>query len=236
MNSGDLGLLRRLPRFASAAVRPASAVGLYRHGFRAYPRAIREAFRDPTHRQAAAALAGGPGKPSLLRRSLSTTCNGAWPGSETLALWLAQRAGRRKLRRRSQGGPGRDRISRLHQRLNATFRERLATLTRRGRALARCTTTLHAGMYLIRHCLHNFCTYHTTLSPGRGRSPRPQTPAMAAALSPITAGAVQRTAVFPRPAAALDPSQTARAAFACAATLACRAMVRMTTVYWEDFR
>jgi hypothetical protein len=33
--------------------------------------------------------------------------------------------------------------------LNATFRERLAALTRRGRALARRPLTLHHGMYLV---------------------------------------------------------------------------------------
>ena len=35
------------------------------------------------------------------------------------------------------------------ERLNATFRARLAALTRRGRALARHTLTLQHGMYLI---------------------------------------------------------------------------------------
>jgi hypothetical protein len=35
------------------------------------------------------------------------------------------------------------------ERLHATFRGRLASLTRRGRALARCTPTLQHGMYLI---------------------------------------------------------------------------------------
>ena len=51
------------------------------------------------------------------------------------------------LRRRSQGegviNPA------YIERLHATFRERLASLTRRGRALARRTLTLQHGMYLL---------------------------------------------------------------------------------------
>ena len=51
------------------------------------------------------------------------------------------------LRRRSQGDGG---INTAYiERLNATFRERLVSLTRRGRALARRTLTLQHGMYLI---------------------------------------------------------------------------------------
>jgi hypothetical protein len=48
------------------------------------------------------------------------------------------------------------------ERLNATFRQRLACLVRRGRALARQVETLQAGMYLV-GCVYNFCTYHKSL-------------------------------------------------------------------------
>src|SRR5713101_4951705 len=52
-----------------------------------------------------------------------------------------------KIRRRAQGDGV---INPAYiARLNATCRERLAVLTRRGRALARCTATLHYGRYLI---------------------------------------------------------------------------------------
>ena len=47
------------------------------------------------------------------------------------------------------------------ERLNATFRERLAALTRRGRALARRPLTLQHGMYRI-GTVYNFCTPHAT--------------------------------------------------------------------------
>lgn len=48
------------------------------------------------------------------------------------------------------------------ERLNATFRQRLASLTRRTRALARHPETLQAGMYVL-GAVYNFCTYHQSL-------------------------------------------------------------------------
>jgi hypothetical protein len=44
------------------------------------------------------------------------------------------------------------------ERLNATFRSRIATLVRRGRALARQRPTLHDGMYLV-GTVYNFCRF-----------------------------------------------------------------------------
>jgi len=48
------------------------------------------------------------------------------------------------------------------ERLNATFRSRIAALVRRGRALARQMPTLHNVMYLV-GTVYNFCTYHDSL-------------------------------------------------------------------------
>jgi transposase-like protein len=65
------------------------------------------------------------------------------------------------------------------ERLNATFRARLAVLVRRTRGAARRELRLHAGMYLI-GTIYNFCTYHDSLTlRGQGR----RTPAMAASLT-----------------------------------------------------
>ena len=175
----DLGLVRRL----LARVRRCAARCLLlvcTDGFRAYPRAIRAAFRDPQP-------TGKRGRPR-------------WQGWQ--ALQIAQvvkpyvrrrvvRVERRivagsaaqveQLRRRSQGGAGVLNTT-SSDRLKATFRERLAILTRRGRALARCTATLRAGMYLI-GTVDNFCTYHTSLAPAAAGVRASQTPAMAAALT-----------------------------------------------------
>lgn len=49
------------------------------------------------------------------------------------------------------------------ERLNATFRQRLAPLVRRSRSLARQPQSLHHGMFFL-GCVYNFCTYHASLS------------------------------------------------------------------------
>lgn len=80
------------------------------------------------------------------------------------------------LRRRAQGAGV---INTAYiERLNATFRERLASLTRRGRALARRMLTLQHGMYLI-GTVYNFCTPHASLAHVGGST----TPAMAAGIT-----------------------------------------------------
>jgi hypothetical protein len=48
------------------------------------------------------------------------------------------------------------------ERLNATFRQRLASLARRTRFLARQPETLHLGMYVI-GCVYDLCTCHHSL-------------------------------------------------------------------------
>ena len=73
------------------------------------------------------------------------------------------------------------------ERLNATFRERLAILTRRGRHATKRQETLHAAMFLL-GTLYNFCTCHHSLrQPNFDQPHRPrwqqQTPAMASGLT-----------------------------------------------------
>ena len=48
------------------------------------------------------------------------------------------------------------------ERLNATFRQRINSLTRRTRTLAQRSETLVAGMYLV-GCFYNFCDFHHSL-------------------------------------------------------------------------
>ena len=64
------------------------------------------------------------------------------------------------------------------ERLNATFRQRLAGLCRRTRCLLRYETTLTAGMYLV-GTVYNFCTPHQSLVQNK----QARTPAMAAGLT-----------------------------------------------------
>jgi hypothetical protein len=48
------------------------------------------------------------------------------------------------------------------ERLNATFRQRIHSLTRRTRTLAQHPETLLTGMYLV-GCFYNFCDFHHSL-------------------------------------------------------------------------
>ena len=73
------------------------------------------------------------------------------------------------------------------ERLNATFRERLAVLTRRCRHAAQRPEALRAGMYLV-GSVYNFCTVHHALRlPNFDDPTRPRwlcrTPAMASGLT-----------------------------------------------------
>jgi IS1 family transposase len=143
-------------------------------GLCSYIRAIRETFRDPVR-------TGAQGRPRL--RPWRNLC---------IAQVVKRYAQRRVIdieRRIVEGTPARVETLRRRshgtgvintayiERLNATFRERLASLSRRGRALARHTATLQHGMYLI-GTVYNFCTPHASLR-AAGRT----TPAMAAGIT-----------------------------------------------------
>lgn len=67
------------------------------------------------------------------------------------------------------------------ERLNAPFRERLATLTRKSRHAASRLQALHTGMYLI-GCTYNFCVVHQELSK-ENHWGKTCTPAMASGLT-----------------------------------------------------
>jgi transposase-like protein/IS1 family transposase len=68
------------------------------------------------------------------------------------------------------------------ERLNGPFRERLASLARRTRGLARTVTRLEAGMWLV-GTLYNFCTPHASLREVAGKAGRDRTPALAAGIT-----------------------------------------------------
>jgi transposase-like protein len=169
----DLPLIRRL----IARVRRCAArrpLLICTDGLVSYSRAIRETFRDPVH-------TGQGGRPRLR------------PWRHIFIAQVVKRYERRRvvetdrrivegtparvetLRRRSQGDGG---INTAYiERLNATFRERLAPLARRCRALARQTQPLREGMFVV-GTVYNFCTPHESLN-----AVQKTTPAMAAGIT-----------------------------------------------------
>jgi hypothetical protein len=145
-------------------------------------RAIRETFREPVH-------TGKGGRPRLR------------PWHNVLIAQVVKRYERRRVvetdRRMIDGTPARVETLRRRsqgdgvintayiERLNATFRERLAPLARRSRALARRLLTLQHGMYLI-GTIYHFCTPHASLrlaASGAGMRGMQRTPAMAAGIT-----------------------------------------------------
>src|SRR5262245_19177480 len=129
-------------------------------GLCSYIRAIRETFRDPV-------WTGAHGRPRLRPWRHVCIAQVVKRYAQRHVVEVERRivdgtpARVETLRRRSQGAGV---INTAYiERLNATFRERLASLTRRGRALARRTRTLQHGMYLI-GTVYNFCTPHASLA------------------------------------------------------------------------
>ena len=163
----DRSLIEALAKMVKSCARFAPIL-LVSDGLRAYVRAWKKAFRTPLH-------TGRRGRPPLL----------AWPEVVIGQVVKVKEKGRvvGVLQCVVQGTaelvmrllPARQGISTAYiERLNATFRARLAPLVRRGRALARKAQTLEAGMFLV-GTVYNFCTAHQSLEG--------KTPAMAAGLT-----------------------------------------------------
>jgi transposase-like protein len=80
--------------------------------------------------------------------------------------------------------PGQKMNTSYIERLNATFRQHLCGLVRRGRCLLRREAVLERGMYLV-GCVYNFCTTHESLrvKEADGAYWVARTPAMAAGIT-----------------------------------------------------
>ena len=177
----DLPLIRRLiERVRACALQ--GALLFCTDGLCTYIRAIRETFRD-------AVRTGARGRPRFRRWRSLLIAQVVKRYEKRRVVDVERRivqgsaARVEKLRYRSQGDGV---INTAYiERLNATFRERLSSLTRRGRALARQTCTLQHGMYLI-GTVDNFCTPHASLrltkTPAGGACVE-RTPAMAARIT-----------------------------------------------------
>lgn len=148
-------------------------------GWNAYPNSIRRAFRQKVK------LTSGAGR----------ACLQVWPDlhsgivikhtkkkrvveiTRRMAHGLLSQA--EHVLQKSQGGTILN--TAFIERLNGTFRERLASLTRRSRHAAHRLKALETGMYLI-GCTYNFCFPHHELSKTK-HAGSPCTPAMATGLT-----------------------------------------------------
>ena len=176
----DLRLIQRLVALVRLAWRPGRALLIGVDGLASYVTAFWHAFREEVR-------TGRRGRPPY-----------HWPRGVLLGQVIKRHSGRRlvgvvrRVVRGSLGrigrvlkrtGTGRQINTSDIERLNATFRSRLAALVRRGRGLAHKVETLELGMYLV-GCIYNFCTGHRSLREavtGGGKTKwQERTPAMAA--------------------------------------------------------
>src|SRR5690348_5021725 len=175
----DRSLADRLLTQVRACCQPLRALLVCTDGWSAYPGSIRRGAREKVKRSA------GKGR----------ACLQAWP--EVCIATVIKRTQKKRvvevIRRMTQGtleqaqrllmqsGGGTVLNTAFIERLNATMRQRLASLTRKCRHAVRRLEALETGMYLL-GCTYNFCWPHHELSKPThcGSS---TTPAMAAGLT-----------------------------------------------------
>src|SRR5260370_12412072 len=181
----DRHLANKLMSMVKACCQPLRPLLLLTDGWSAYPNSIRRVFREKEQPRA------GRGRSRLV----------VWP--EMLIGTVIKRTQKKRVvevvRRMTQGcldaalrlvhasGGGNDLNTAFIERLNGTFRERLACLARRCRHAARRLDLLEAGMWLV-GCTYNFCWPHHDLSRKGAKAQRtkgevPITPALAVRLT-----------------------------------------------------
>ena len=169
----DFSLILRLAHLLGRCARRAALL-LSSDGLVSYPTAFARVFRTPQR-------TGHRGAPRLVVWPELTVVQGVKAGRGTVGMVsrLVRGSGAGVVRG-LRATPGCTVVSTAYiERLNGTFRSRLACLARRTRGLARQQATVEQGMYLV-GVVYNFCTFHQSLTQKDGSK---QTPAMAAGLS-----------------------------------------------------
>jgi transposase-like protein len=175
----DLRLIQRLVDLVRLAWRPGRTLLICVDGLASYVTAFRRAFREkastgrrgrPPYRLPRGVLLGQVIKKHSGRRLVEVVRHAVWGSDGRIGRVL------------KRTGTGQQINTSYIERINATFRSRLASLVRRGRGLAHKIETLESGMYLV-GCVYNLCTEHRSLRVPEARGEtrwRGRTPAMAA--------------------------------------------------------
>lgn len=162
----DMPLIRRRSERVRAWARP-RPLWCCPAGLGSSIRAMRETWRDPVR-------TGAHGRPRRRPWRNGGMAQVVQRDAQRPVVDVARRLGEgtparvETRRRRAQGGGVITTAS--SARLTATCRARLASLTRRGRAVARHTRTLQQGMSRM-GAVSNFCTPHTTVAQARRGTP-----------------------------------------------------------------
>lgn len=175
----DHRLIQRLVDLVRLAWRPGRTLLICVDGLASYVTAFGRAFREKVY-------TGRRGRPPyrlpegvLLGQVVKQHSGRRLVGGVRRVVWGSLGRINRALRRTRTG----QQINTSYiERLNGTFRSRLASLVRRGRGLAHQVATLEFGMYLV-GCVYNFCAEHRSLRGPMARGEtkwQGRTPAMAA--------------------------------------------------------
>ena len=148
-------------------------------GFAAYPKSIVRAFREKVKKQAGRGRCALEAWPDLCIATVIKHTKKKRVVEITRKVARGTQAQAKELLRLTRGGT--EFNTAFIERLNGTFRERLASLARKCRHAAARMETLEMGMYLI-GCTYNFSFPHQELSK-KAHFGCPTTPAMAAALT-----------------------------------------------------
>src|SRR5690349_2520427 len=199
----DRGLADRLlsqVRRCAACLRPLLVLT---DGWAAYPGSIRRAFREKVKQTAGVGRACLQVWPELHIGTVIKRTEKKRVVEITRRMASGLLAQAEKLLMQSQGGSVLN--TAFIERLNATFRERRARLTRKSRHAARRLQALETGMYLI-GCSYNFCFVHHELSKAKHWG-RACTPAMASGLTDHVWSVAELLTYKLAPASWVEPSR-----------------------------
>jgi len=177
--SRDRSLADRLMSQVRRAAQVLRPLLVLTDGWAAYPNSIRRAFREKVKQTSGVGRACLQVWPELYIGTVIKRTQNKRVVEITRRMTHGLLAQAEKLLVLSQGGMILN--TAFIERLNGTFRERLASLTRKSRHAARRLRALETGMYLI-GCSYNFCFAHHELSKA-SHVGSPCTPAMAAGLT-----------------------------------------------------
>src|SRR5436309_713202 len=177
--SRDRSLADRLMSQVRRAAQVLRPLLVLTDGWAAYPNSIRRAFREKVKQTKGVGRACLQVWPELSIGTVIKRTQNKRVVEITRRMTHGLLAQAEKLLMQSQGGSVLN--TAFIERLNGTFRERLASLTRKSRHAARRLRALETGMYLI-GCTYNFCFVHHELSKV-SHAGSACTPAMAAGLT-----------------------------------------------------
>jgi|SRR5437667_2003845 transposase-like protein/IS1 family transposase len=178
----DSNLTDRLMQQVRNCCKPLSSLLICTDGFAAYPKSILRAFREKVKEKPEP---GAPKKvvwPDLhIGTVIKCTVKRHLTGVKRVLTYGSEETAQRLLRIRNGG---KVLNTSFIERLNGTFRERLASLTRKSRHASAKEQTYSTGVYLV-GSVYNFCIPHHQLSKSTtaGGFGWPCTPAMASGLT-----------------------------------------------------